>query len=190
MPLVCCGGVVVGVGGAECLLVRTRLIDGANLWVSGAQIIGCDLERLFGVGGVHSEVELDGAVLAGSVSVARVAVSGEAHAHGGGGGERDESQAVRDELVVEDGGVDLDLDEVNGDGGDLRNHDAAKGVGHARVRVTELELGVVVLQFTDPHPGEALVRRCGRGTVHLVWARRRWLWGRVGAERQGFPPGG
>jgi hypothetical protein len=182
LPLVCCCGGVVGVRCAECLLVRASLINGADLWVSGAQVVGCDLERLFGVGGARGKVELDGAVLAGSVAVASVAVAGESHAHGGGGGERDEAEAVRDELVVEDGGVGLDFNKVDGDGGHLSDHDTAEGVGHARVGVAELELGVVVLELADPHAGEALVRRGGCRTVHL---------GRAVAARGdlGFPLG-
>jgi hypothetical protein len=157
MPLVCCGGGVVGVRGAECMLVCTRLINGTFLRVSGAQVIGCDLERLFGFSGAHSEVELDGAVLTGSVAVAGVAIAGESHAHGGCRCERDEAEAVRYELVIEDGGVYLDLDEVDGDGGHLGDQYAAEGIGHARVSVAELELGVVVLEFIDPHAREALV---------------------------------
>lgn len=68
-----------------------------------------------------------------------------------------------DELVVEDGGVDLDLDEVDGDGGDLGDHHAAEGVGHARVGLSELELAVIVLHFSDPDLGKSLV---GDGGLH------------------------
>lgn len=190
-------GVVVGA--AERLLVGASLVDGADLGVGGPQIVGCDLERLVGVCGARGEVELNGAVLAGAVAVAGVAIPGEAHLHGGGGGEGDEPQAVRDELVVEDGGVDLDLDEVYGDGGDLGDHDAAEGVGHAGVGVAELELGVVVLELADPNAREALVRRAGRRTVHHARSRVRaeprsapppekgvWGWLLVSATPRGF----
>ena len=184
----------------ERLLLGASLVDGqtlgsADLGVGGPQVVGCDLERLVGVGGTRGEEELDGAVLAEAVAVANVAVPGEAHLHGGGGGEGDEPQAVRDELVVEDGGVDLDLDEVDGHRGDLGDHDAAEGVGYAGVGVAELELGVVIPQLADPDAGEPLVRRGGRRTVHLARSRaepplrrrRRWGEGSGGsATPQGF----
>ncbi|KAK9108022.1 hypothetical protein Syun_024033 [Stephania yunnanensis] len=48
------------------------------------------------------ELELDGAVLALAVSVACVGVAGESHGHGAVAGEGDETEAVGDELVVED----------------------------------------------------------------------------------------
>jgi hypothetical protein len=60
----------------------------------GAQFIGCDLERLFGVGGARGVVELDGAVLIGFVAITCVAIAGELHAHGGGGCERDKDASV------------------------------------------------------------------------------------------------
>ena len=93
----------------ERLLLGASLVDGqtlgsADLGAGGPQVVGCDLERLVGVGGTRGEEELDGAVLAEAVAVANVAVPGEAHLHGGGGGEGDEPQAVRNELVAEDGG--------------------------------------------------------------------------------------
>jgi hypothetical protein len=159
-----------GVGASERVLVGACLVDWADLGVHGSQVVGCDLERLVGVGGVHGEVKLDGAVLAGAVAVASVAVPREAHLHGGGGGERDEPQTVGDELVVEDGGVNLDLYEIDGDSWDFGDHDAAEGVGHASVGVAEFELGVVVLELADPNAGEALVRCAGRA-VHLPRAR-------------------
>lgn len=102
-------------------------------------------------------MKLDGAVLALAVAVAGVAVAGEAHRHGAAAGEGDEADAMGDELVVEDGGVDLDLDEVDGDGGDLGYHDTTEGVGHAGVGVSELELHEVVFHFSDLHPRGTLV---------------------------------
>ena len=102
-------------------------------------------------------MKLDRAKLALSISVASIAIPREAHAHGPLAGERDETQAMSDELVVEDGGVDLDLDEVDRDGGDFGDHDAAEGVGHGYVGVAKLELGVVVFELADLHLWESLV---------------------------------
>lgn len=62
-----------------------------------------------------------------------------------------------DELVVEDGGVDLDLNEVNSDCGDLGDHDAAESIGHGGVGVAELEFRVVVFQLPNFHLWETLV---------------------------------
>ncbi|PPD80917.1 hypothetical protein GOBAR_DD22151 [Gossypium barbadense] len=47
------------------------------------------------------------------------------------------SQSMGDELVVEDGRVCFDFDEVNGYGGNLDDNDAAEGVGHRGVDVVE-----------------------------------------------------
>lgn len=102
-------------------------------------------------------MELDGAELALAVAVAGVAVTWEAHGHGAVTGERNEAEAVGNELVVEDGGVDFDLDEVDGDGGDFGDHDAAEGVGDAGVGVSELELEVVVFELSDFDSGSACV---------------------------------
>lgn len=66
---------------------------------------------------------------------------------------------MSDELIVEDGGVDLDFDEVDGDGGDLGDHHAPKRVGHGGVGVPELEFGVVVFELADFDLRESLVRR-------------------------------
>lgn len=119
-------------------------VDRDNGVVGADEVLACDVEGMV-ADTLGAEVELDGAELALAITVAGVAVAGEAHGHGAFTGEGDEAEAVGDELVVEDGRVDLDLDEVDGDGGDLGDHDAAEGVGHAGVGVSELELGVVVL---------------------------------------------
>lgn len=105
-----------------------------------------------------TKMELDGAELALAVTVASVTVTGESHGHGAFAGERDEAEAMGNELVIKDGGVDFDFDEVDSDGGDLGDHDAAEGVGHGGVGVSKLEFRVVVLQFADFDLGESLVR--------------------------------
>lgn len=86
--------------------------------IGTVQILTGDIQGLVGVT-LGSQVELDRAKLALAVTVTGVAVTWEAHAHGAFAGEGNEAEAVSDELVVEDGGVDLDFDEVDGDGGDL-----------------------------------------------------------------------
>lgn len=153
------GGVVgVGIGG---------VVDGDDGVVGADEVLAGDVEGMV-ADTLGAEVELDGAELALAVTVAGVAVAGEAHGHGTFTGEGDEAEAVGDELVVEDGGVDLDLDEVDGDGGDLRDHDAAEGVGHAGVGVAELEFGEVVLQIPDLNLGEPLVRQSPHHPFHLL----------------------
>ena len=132
-------------------------VDGDDGVVGGVEVLAGDVEGLVG-DALGAEVELDGAELALAVAVAGVAVAGEAHGHGAVAGEGDEAEAVGDELVVEDGGVDLDLDQVDGDGRDLSNHHAPQRVRHARVGVSELELQEVVLHLPDLHLREPLVR--------------------------------
>lgn len=132
-------------------------INGDDGVVGAVEVLAGDVEGLIGVT-LGAEVELDGAELALAVAVAGVAVPREPHGHGAVAGERDEAEAVGDELVVEDGGVDLDLDEVDGDGRDLRDHHAPQRVGHAGVRVSQLELQVIVLHFPDLHLRKPLVR--------------------------------
>jgi hypothetical protein len=90
LPLACCGSSVVGVGGTQCLLVRACLINGIDLRVSG-----CDLEHPFGVCGACGDVELNGAVLAGSGTITSFTIAGESHTHSGGGCEQDKVEAVR-----------------------------------------------------------------------------------------------
>lgn len=72
---------------------------------------------------------------------------------------------MSDELVVENGGVDFDLDEIDSDGRDFGDHHAPESVGDAGVGVAELEFGVVVFEFADLDGGIALV---GGDSVHFV----------------------
>lgn len=109
-------------------------VDGADAGVGALEVGAGDVEGLVRVA-ADAQEELDGAELALPVAIAGVAVAGEAHGHGVVAGKGDEAQAMGDELVVEDGGVDLDLHQVDGDGRHLRQHHATQGVRHARVRV-------------------------------------------------------
>ena len=104
-----------------------------------------------------AQMELDGTKLALAVTVACVTVARESHGHGSLTGERNESESVGDELVIENRGVNLDFDKVNGNGGNFGDHDTAESVGHAGIGLTELELGVVVLDFPDLDFWETLV---------------------------------
>jgi hypothetical protein len=63
--------------------------------------------------------------------------------------ERDQAQAVRDELVVEHRCVHLDLHQVDGDGGHVGDDHAPQRVRHAGLRLAEHELAVVVLAHPD-----------------------------------------
>lgn len=121
------------------------------------QILASNIERLV-TKALHTEVKLNGTILALSVTVTRVTVTRETHAHGALASERDESEPMRYELVVEDRGIDLDFNEVNGDSWDFCYHHAPKRVGYAGVGVAQLEFHVVVFNFTDFDPWESLVR--------------------------------
>jgi hypothetical protein len=91
---VCCGRNVIGVRGIECLLVCTCLINGIDLSVNVAQVVGCDLEHLFGVRGMRGELELNRVVLIGSATIAGMTIARVSHAHGSGGCEHDKAEAV------------------------------------------------------------------------------------------------
>lgn len=54
--------------------------------------------------------------------------------------ERDETQAVGEEFVGKDGGVAVDFHEIDGEGGDLREHYAPQGVGEGEGGVLEDEI--------------------------------------------------
>lgn len=78
-------------------------VDGADAGVGCLEVGTGDVEGVVRVG-ANAEEEL-----ALAVAIAGVAVPGEAHGHGVVAGEGNEAEAVGDELVVEDGGVDLNL---------------------------------------------------------------------------------
>lgn len=60
-----------------------------------------------------------------------------------------ETQPVSYELVIEDGGVDFDLDQIDGQGWDLRKHDPTQGIGNAWIRIAENELAEVWAEFAN-----------------------------------------
>lgn len=124
--------------------------------VRAVELLGGDIQRLV-VNALCPHMKLDGAVLALAVAVAGVAVPGEAHGHGTLADERDQAQAVGDELVVEDGGVHLDFHQIYGDCGDFGDHDAAESVGDAGVGLPQLEPHVVILHLPNFDFGESLV---------------------------------
>lgn len=100
-------------------------------------------------------MKLDGAEHTLSIAVAGVAVTREAHGHSAVASERNEAEAVGDELVGEDGGIGFDLDEIDGDGGDLGDHHAPKRVGDADIGVAKLEFHEVVSHFANSHSRHA-----------------------------------
>lgn len=125
--------------------------------VGTIEILAGNIKGLIG-NAFGAKMELNGAELALTVTVASVTVTREAHRHGAFAGERDETEAMGNELVVKDGGVYFDFDEVNSDGGDLGDHDAAEGIGHGGIGIAKLKLSVVILQLSDFNLRESLVR--------------------------------
>lgn len=94
-------------------------IDGNNGGVRTVEILAGNIEGCMGDAS-GAEVELDRAEVTVAIAIARGGtVSKEAHGHCAVTGEGDEAETVGDELVVEDGGILLNLDEVDGDGGHL-----------------------------------------------------------------------
>ena len=71
---------------------------------------------------------------------------------------------MRNVLVIQHSRVLLELHQVNGQSGDLPNHDSAQGVGHADIRLTQDELDLVRRHVEDLHLGEPLVRHLALGT--------------------------
>ena len=66
-----------------------------------------------------------------------------------------------EELICEDGGVGVDLDEVYGYCGDLGEHDSAERVGEGEGGVAQDEIdGVGVRLRSDVNNGEAIRRVC------------------------------
>lgn len=65
--------------------------------------------------------------------------------------QRDEPEPVSDELVVQHGGVDLKVHEVDGDGRHPRDDGAPQSVRNARVCVAEDKLAFLIVHGTQPH---------------------------------------
>lgn len=150
-------------GGSVILLIRrvvgsrVREIDGDDSVVGAVKVLGGNVEGLVR-NALGSKVELDRAELALSVTIAGVTVTREAHGHGALASEGNKAQSVGDELVVENGGVDFNFHQVDGNGWDFGDHDSPERVGHASVGVSQLELQVVVFHFSDLDFGKPLIR--------------------------------
>ncbi|GLT51243.1 hypothetical protein SLA2020_246640 [Shorea laevis] len=114
-------------------------------------------------------MELNRAELALAVTIACVTIKREPQGHGAFTCERDETEAVSNELLVEKGGVDLDFHQIDGDSQDLRHHDAAQGIGHRGLGVPQLELEVVAFHVPDFDPWESLVRCSLHFQGSLLW---------------------
>lgn len=63
------------------------------------------------------------------------------------GVEWDQTQAVGNEFVGQNGAVSLDLDKIDGNRGNLGKHDATKGVGETELGVGELKLDSSVVRL-------------------------------------------
>ena len=61
--------------------------------------------------------------------------------------ERDHTQAVGEEFIGENGGIALDLDNVEGEGGHFGQDRAAEGVGEGEVDGAESEVDTVRLRL-------------------------------------------
>lgn len=57
-------------------------------------------------------------------------------------GEGDEAESVGQDFVLDDRGVVIDEDGIDGEGGDLGDEDATEGVGYRGINADEGELGV------------------------------------------------
>jgi hypothetical protein len=114
-------------------LIRTRRVNG--------KIAGVHLHNLVG-GALGVENELDRAVLAILLAVAVTRVE---HVVNVLGTKRYQPDAMGDELVGEDGGVLLDLDQVNGHGRDFAKHYASERVRKGQVDIVELKLDALLV---------------------------------------------
>ena len=81
--------------------------------------------------------------------------------------ERDEAEAVGDELIGQDGGVGYDVDEVDGEGWDLGEHGAAERVGEGKGGGLQDEFDAVLFGLGD-YPS-VMIRR------EQTWLGRREL---------------
>ena len=115
---------------------------------------GSDVERSDFPGFVALVVDLEGEVVFADLAVVdvflgAVAVPGVLEVVDSLAVEGDESDSLGEELIMEDGGVFDDADEVGGEGGDFGEEDPAEGVGEADVAVVEDELDFVGGEFQD-----------------------------------------
>lgn len=86
-------------------------------------------------------MQVEGHTASSTVLVA-VAVARVRHLLEAAGVEGDQAQAVGDELVGQHRGVDVEVDQVNGDSGDFGLDDATQRVGEREVDIIELEIDV------------------------------------------------
>ena len=85
-----------------------------------------------------------------------------------GAGEGDETQALGEDFVLDDGGVVLNVDTLDGEGGDFVDHDAPEGVGNGGVHADEGESGFAVVIFVELDP--EILLESGQGPcVVFAW---------------------
>ncbi len=124
--------------------VSEGLIDTVG---DGHQVAGVDVDDLV-AGALDVEGELDAAVLAVVFAVALARVAQVLDPLGDQG---HQAEAVRDELVGQHGVVDLDLDQVDGDGRYFSDHDAAERVGRGHIHAGELERDPLLIGLDQIH---------------------------------------
>jgi hypothetical protein len=129
------------------------------IWPHSHRQIACVQRHYFISCALCLQGENHGAAVAVVVAVAFAGVPHFVYIPGRQG---DEAETVGEEFVGEDGGVVLDFDHVDCDGGDLSEHDAAKGVGEGEVDIGEDEVDGEGGGFADVD-GWA-----GVGSVHVV----------------------
>lgn len=112
-------------------------------------------------------MQVEGHTASSTVLVA-VAVARVRHLLEAAGVEGDQAQAVGDELVGQHRGVDVEVDQVNGDGGDFGLDDATQRVGEREIDVVELEIdvdGIGLEEMAEPTVSKA--------SVVSAWLRNR-----------------
>ena len=78
----------------------------------------------------------------------------------------DEAKAVDRELIGEDGGVGIDLDEIDGYRGNLRQDDAPQGVGEGEVHVPQGEVDMIFARFAHHHLRVVVLNSIDRVVIH------------------------